>query len=271
MWLIIVATIVVFLSLLLLVRKYIKRKVESATIELNPEVEEKTLLAKKKGVIRLEIQSGKHKLWANWLENGKDFPSIIIFHGNGESLSDWVETQLLLLEIGFNSFVFDYTGFGSSAGKPSVDILNQNAISAWNYFCEISNVNASRIAVGHSLGAAILLGSVINFNPKPDRLIVHAPFSTAREIAVHFGSAKKSWIWMMPDIWNNKKIVKKISNHIPIDIFHSKADQKIPFTMSEKISSHNGSARLHLMEEFDHNAVYEDPKIEFWKKILRIG
>ena len=244
---------IVFVISIYLIRKYIKRKVESGTIELNPEVEGKTLLAKEKGILRLEIQSGKHKLWANWLENSKDSLSIIIFHGNGESLSDWVETQLLLLELGFNSFVFDYTG------------------SAWNCFCEISNANSSRIALGHSLGAAILLGSVSRFNPKPDRLIVHAPFSTAREIAVHFGSAKKSWVWMMPDVWNNKKNVKKISNHIPIDIFHSKADQKIPFTMSKKISSHNGSAKLHLINNFGHNAVYEDPQIEFWKKILRIG
>jgi len=267
---IILAIVVVFVISIYLIRKYIKRKVESGTIELNPEVEGITLLAKEKGILRLEIQSGKHKLWANWLENGKDSPSIIIFHGNGESLSDWVETQLLLLELGFNSFVFDYTGFGSSEGKPSVDILNQNAISAWNYFCKISNANSSRIAVGHSLGAAILLGSVSRFNPKPDKIIIHAPFSTAREIAVHFGSAKKSWVWMMPDVWNNKKNVKKISNHIPIDIFHSKADQKIPFTMSEKITSHNGSAKLHLINNFGHNAVYEDPQIEFWKKILNI-
>ena len=268
MGLIILVIIVVLLSLLHFTRQYIKRKVESSTIELNPELEEKTLLAQKKGILRLEIESGKHKLWANWLENGKDSPSVVIYHGNGESLSDWVEAQLLLRDLGFNSFVFDYTGFGSSEGKPSVDILNQNAISAWNYFCEISSVNSARIAIGHSLGAAILFGSALHFKPKPDRLIVHAPFSTAKEIAVHFGTAKKSWVWMMPDVWNNIKNIKKISNQIPIDIFHSKADQKIPFIMSEKISAHNGSSRVHIMDEFGHNAVYEDPQIGFWKKIL---
>lgn len=271
MWLIIFTAFVAFIGSIYFIRKYIKRKVESATIELNPELEEKIHLANKKGLLRLEIESGKHNLWAHWLENDKESPSIIIYHGNGESLSDWVETQLLLLELGYNSLVFDYAGFGSSEGKPTVDVLNQNAISAWNYFCEISNLNSSRIVLGHSLGAAILLGSVNRFNPMPDKIIIHAPFSTAREIAVHFGSAKKSWVWMMPNVWNNKKNVKKISKRIPIDIFHSKADQKIPFTMSQKISSCNGSARLHLMDDFGHNAVYEDPQIEFWKKILRIG
>lgn len=270
MWLIFLALIVVFSSSILLIRKYIKGKVESGTIELNPEVDEKTVLAKNNGILRLEIKSGKHKIYANWMEDVRDSPSIIIYHGNGESLSDWVDCQLFLDKLGFNSFVFDYTGFGSCRGKPTVDILNQNAISAWNYFCEISNANSPRIVIGHSLGAAILLGSVMQFNPKPDKIILHAPFSTAREIAVHFGSAKKSWVWMMPDVWNNKKNIKKISNQIPIDIFHSKVDQKIPFSMSEEVSYHNRYVNLNLLENYGHNAVYENPQIGFWKKILHV-
>ncbi len=249
-------------------RQYIKRKVESGTIELNKEVEEKTRLAERKGIKRLIIGAGNYKMYANWKENGKDSPSIIIYHGNGESLSDWVDTQILLNELGYNSFVFDYSGFGSSRGKPSVGILNQNAIAAWKYFCTISNSDAPKIAIGHSLGAAVLLEAVSRFTPAPDKLIVHAPFSTAREIAVHFGSAKKSWVWIMPDIWNNKKCIKRLSNRISIDIFHSKADQKIPFAMSMMIAKHNKSVNLHLMEEYGHNAIYEDPEAGFWKKIL---
>lgn len=204
------------------------------------------------------------------MENGVASPSILIFHGNGESLSDWVDTQILLNDMGYNSFVFDYTGFGSSKGKPSVDILNQNAIAAWTYFCQISNPDLERIAIGHSLGAAILLGSVSRFTPDPDKLIVHAPFSTAREIAVHFGTAQRSWVWMMPNVWNNIKSIKRLSNRIPIDVFHSKADQKIPYKMSEKIVSNNAPVKLHLMDDYGHNAVYENPTIGFWKKILHI-
>jgi pimeloyl-ACP methyl ester carboxylesterase len=268
-WVVIAGLVIISISVFL-IRKYIKRKVETGTIELNPEVEERTKLADQRGIHRLQFKSGKHKLYANWMENGKNSPSIIIYHGNGESLSDWIDTQILLNGLGYNSFVFDYTGFGSSKGKPSVDILNQNAVAAWEYFCEISNSDSPKITIGHSLGAAVLLGSVSRFTPDPDKVIVHAPFSTAREIAVHFGSAKKSWVWMMPDVWNNNKCIKKLSNRVSIDIFHSKVDQKIPYTMSEKLATHNESVNLHLLDEYGHNAVYEDPKVGFWKKILHI-
>ena len=271
MFLAIIIVVAILISTVFFIRNYIKRKVESGTIELNPEVEEKIKLADQKGIQRLEFNSGKHTLYGNWFENGKDSPSIIIFHGNGESLSDWVDTQLLLNELKYNSFVFDYTGFGSSKGKPTVGILNRNAIAAWQFFCNISNSDSHRIAIGHSLGAAILLGSVSRFTQIPQKLILHAPFSTAREIAVHFGSAKKSWVWMMPDVWNNSKSIKRLSNRIYIDIFHSRADQKIPYTMSEKLAPHNKSVNLHLLEKYGHNAVYEDPQIDFWKKILQLN
>ena len=270
MMIIIIAIAAILIGSVIIIRILIKKKVESATIELNPEVVAKTKLASKKGIQRLEIDAGKYKLFANWLENGTGSSSIIIYHGNGESLSDWVDTQILLNELGYNSFVFDYTGFGSSKGKPSVGILNENAVSAWKYFCDISNSDSPKIAVGHSLGAAVLLGSVSRFSPAPDKLIVHAPFSTAREIAVHFGSARKSWVWMMPDVWNNNKHLKRLSNRFPIDIFHSRADQKIPYTMSKKLAAHNKSVNLHLLEDCGHNDVYEDPKTGFWKKILGI-
>jgi pimeloyl-ACP methyl ester carboxylesterase len=267
---VILAVVVILISSVFFIRRYIKRKVESGTIELNPELEEKIKLAEQKGIQRLEINSGKQKLFANWLENGEGSPSIIIYHGNGESLSDWIDTQILLNGLGYNSFVFDYTGFGSSKGIPSVGILNQNALAAWSYFCELSNSDSPRIAIGHSLGAAILLGSVSQFTPDPDKLIVHAPFSTAREIAVHFGSAKKSWVWMMPDVWNNNKSIKRLANRISIDIFHSRADQKIPYIMSEKLATESRAVNLCLLEEYGHNVVYENPQIAFWKKILSI-
>jgi alpha-beta hydrolase superfamily lysophospholipase len=268
-WLIIVV-VGILISSIFIIRKYIKRKVESGTIELNPEVEEKTKLAEQKGIQRLEIDSGKYTMFANWKENGKGSPSIIIYHGNGESLSDWVDTQILLNEMGYNSFVFDYTGFGSSKGKPTIGVFNRNAIAAWEYFCKISSSESPKIAIGHSLGAAILLGSIPLLTPSPDNLVLHAPFSTAREIALHFGTAKKSWVWMMPDVWNNNKCIKRVSNHFPIDIFHSKADQKIPYRMSEELATHNKSVNLHLLEDYGHNAVYEDPQRGFWKKILGI-
>jgi len=267
MWVIILSIIIALVLIIIYVRNAIKQKVEKSTIELNPENPEKTLLANENGIERLEIKSGKNKIFANWLGHRQNSDSIIIFHGNGESLSDWIETQLLLNELGYNSFVFDYAGFGSSTGTPSIEILNQNAISAWSTFYKVSNRNNSRIAVGHSLGAAVLLGSVNSFQTSPDKLIIHAPFSSAREIAVHFGTAKKQLVWIMPDVWNNKRNIKKIKNLSP-HIVHSKSDKKVPYTMSEDIIKCNPGANLLLIEGFEHNDIYEDPKKDLWAHIL---
>ena len=76
---------------------------------------------------------------------------------------------------------------------------------------------------------------------------------------------------MMPDIWNNNKRIKRLSDRISIDLFHSIADQKIPYTMSEKLANYNHYVNFHMLEGYGHNAVYEAPKAEFWKKILSIN
>ena len=61
MLLVIVVGVVLLIGSVFFIRKYIKAKVESGTIELNPEVEEKIRLAEQKGIQRLEINSGKLK------------------------------------------------------------------------------------------------------------------------------------------------------------------------------------------------------------------
>jgi len=140
-----------------------------------------------------------------------------------------------LRDLGYNSFVFDYTGFGSSEGVPSVETLDDNAKDAWSKFCELSNETSSRIAFGHSLGSAVLLGSVNTYSSAPNNLIIHAPFSSAREIAVHLGTADRSWAWILPDMWNNTENIQDLPT-TKICIVHSKSDEITPYRMSLKIS-----------------------------------
>jgi hypothetical protein len=87
--------------------------------------------------------------------------------------------------------VFDYSGFGSSTGVPLVETLNGNAKDAWDKLYELITKSENRIAFGYSLGSAVLLGSVNEYSSVPNTIIVHAPFSSAREIAIELGTADR--------------------------------------------------------------------------------
>lgn len=256
-----------FLSAIYISRLYIKAKVEEMTFELFEEDQEQIHFAKKSGIQRVSFDSKGSTLYANWSVHGESSPSIFILHGNGETLSDWVETQVFLDGLGYNTFVFDYSGFGSSEGVPTVETLDVDTKNAWSKFCDLSSNSSPRIAFGHSLGAAVLLGSVNTYSKVPDNLIIHAPFSSAREIAVHLGTADESWAWILPDMWNNVENIHNIPTK-NICIVHSKSDEITPYKMSVKISEQNKDANLLLIDGYNHNSLYKSPNRKFWNEVL---
>src|SRR4051812_23449973 len=66
------------------------------------------------------IQSGSRAL-RSFLVRAQDktAPALLIFHGNGESISNWVSALSLLQREGITTMVFDYSGFGDSDGPPT--------------------------------------------------------------------------------------------------------------------------------------------------------
>jgi uncharacterized protein len=261
--------IVILMLAIPIFRNYVKHRVEEKTFRLSPENTEHTNLALREGIQRITIPAGDHEIFAHWSEIDGQAPSLFILEGNGENISDWAEAQLLLRKMGYNTFIFDYAGFGSSTGKPTVNTLEQDAILAWKKFCSISHPERPRIAIGHSLGAAVLLSSVKAYDPLPDRLVLHAPFSSARDIAVHLGTASPYLARIIPDIWNNKSNIQKMT--IPTCILHSKADEKTPWQMSRAIASHNHSATLIVLDNYQHNDLFNQPDSTLWKQIIQCG
>ncbi|MCH2229201.1 MAG: alpha/beta hydrolase [Crocinitomicaceae bacterium] len=257
----------VLISAFYISRIYIKAKIEEMTFELFDEDQESIKLAKDSGIQRVSFDSNGNTLYANWSVKDESYPSIFIVHGNGETLSDYVLTQLFLAESGYNTFVFDFSGFGSSEGVPTVEKLDEDAKNAWSKFCELSSKSSQQIAFGHSLGCAILLSSVNTYSTVPDDIIIHAPFSSAKEIAVHIGNADESWAWILPDVWNNLENIQTIPTN-NICVVHSVLDQVTPYKMSAEIAAQNKNSKLLLIDGYQHNSLYEPKKRKFWSEVL---
>jgi hypothetical protein len=102
------------------VRSYKLKNLEKIIFTLVPE---KELAADSLPSQRIKIDLMDHVLYANWFSAGSTAPAFFILHGNGEMLSDWRSLQGYLLKKGYSSFVFDYSGFGSSNGIPTFEGL----------------------------------------------------------------------------------------------------------------------------------------------------
>lgn len=240
------------------------KKIEPKIFALYPE---KKFTNDNLPVERIKLELNGRTLYANWVSNDSKAPAFFILHGNGETLSDWRPLQAYLLSKGYSSFVFDYTGFGSSTGKPSISRLNEDAIEAYRKFATLTFNTKERIAFSHSLGGSVLLETANKFKPLPNKVVTHAAFTTLREIGVEKKIFADSVKASYPDVWNGYKNVKKLKS--PLYIIHSNADKTIPIWMGEALAKSGGKKVKFLkLEDTKHNVVYEDPTDKTWKNIF---
>ena len=94
-----------------------------------------------------------------WFVPGRTDTTILWFHGNGSNLSHPGRVEHIKLlhdRLGVSFFIFDYRGYGRSAGRPSEPGLYQDAQDAFAYLRSREDVNPERIVYyGKSLGGAV--------------------------------------------------------------------------------------------------------------------
>lgn len=193
--------------------------------------------------------------------------AILIFHGNGEAISDWSRVQALLHDAGLSSMVFDYSGFGNSTGEPSVAHLREDSLAAYRAFVQNLPAAQARYVIGHSLGNAVMLDVLPALQPKPTGVVVHAGFTSAREMAIQTGLAAPWLASFLPNLWDNEAAMAK---NVPIAlVMHSDADEVIPQEMGVRLAAAAGPRahflRLHALK---HDSLYQESTPQEWRPII---
>lgn len=214
--------------------------------------------------------SGDRELHARFVPAARpDAPALMVCHGDNETLSDWLPVQAMLAESGIASYVFDYSGYGRSSGRPSVRHLRQDATTAYRQFLAAAPAASRRVVLGHSLGSGILLDVARHFAPQPDGYVIAAGFSSARRAAVQTGRVPAWAAWLLPDPWDNAARASRLER--PLLVVHSRADAVIAHGHAERVAA----AARHLHRLVMHDAMPHDAAIEpdhlaaFWAPIVR--
>ena len=130
------------------------------------------------------------------------------------------------------SFMFDYSGFGFSEGKPTRVHVLADALAALDYIKTRQDVNNTKLVIyGQSLGGH--LSAVVAAKRENDisGLVIEGAFSSHKDIGGHmvpfFGKLF---------VKQGYSAIKSIKNfHKPLLVIHSTEDQTIPFYMGKKI------------------------------------
>jgi fermentation-respiration switch protein FrsA (DUF1100 family) len=192
--------------------------------------------------------------------------AVLIFHGRGETIADWVKVQKYLHSHCVSSLVFDYAGHGHSTGVGTVDHLNEDAVAADTFFLAAFQSASRRCLLSHSLGGGPMLFAATQPSAHPDCVVAANPFSSLREMAA-LGGMPKAQVWAISDVWDNVDRVKQLD--APLLWVASRADTTIPIALGEEVYEAKPERKASVtLDGFSHNAIYLDTPDAIWTPIL---
>lgn len=159
--------------------------------------------------------------------------TVIHLHGNAQNMSahwrfaEWLPRQ------GYNLFVFDYRGYGTSQGSPDLDGVLADSIAAIDYARHRPDSTPDRLIVyGQSLGGTNAIGAVVKGSRQGIRaLIVESTFSSYSQIA---HDKVPGAGWLMSDRHSADRLIDQIAP-IPLLLVHGNQDKVIHHRHSEKL------------------------------------
>lgn len=195
--------------------------------------------------------------------------TVLMCHGNGGNIGDRLHPINLFHELGLNVLIFDYRGYGESAGKPSEEGTYQDARAAWQYLTEKRNTPPDKIVVyGRSLGGAVAAYLAERITPAacaapaacavPAALILEATFTSIPDMGA------KIYPWLPIRLlcrYRYNSLTRLEHIHCPVLIAHSRDDEMVPFEHGRKLfaAAHEPKTFFELTGNHNEGEVLTSP------------
>jgi pimeloyl-ACP methyl ester carboxylesterase len=173
-------------------------------------------------------------LGARWhLFDAKD-PTILAFHGNGETVSDYDDIADAWHRVGLNLFIVDYRGYGWSGGAPTMRSLYEDPAKIAQFF--LKELGAKKSGDGAHPSRPLLFGRSLGSSPasriavtrKADfrALILESGFGEVKPLLELFGIDVGDLHAEANRLFSNVELLKRLQ--LPVLILHGSDDQLLP-------------------------------------------
>ncbi len=180
--------------------------------------------------------------------------TVVWFHGNAGNISHRVENiKLLHDKVRVNIFIFDYRGYGRSAGSASEQGIYEDSVAALTLVQNRLGVEAKNLILfGQSLGAAV--ATEMAGRCRCQGLILEAPFTSIRDMA------KTVFPFLPVGLLLQTKfdVVETIARvNVPLLVLHGDRDDVVPFEQGRKVfSTAHAPKEFYTIAGATHNDTY---------------
>jgi fermentation-respiration switch protein FrsA (DUF1100 family) len=174
---------------------------------------------------------------------------VLFFHGNAGNISHRLDSIGTFHQLGLDTLIIDYRGYGQSTGKTSEQGTYLDAQAAWNYLVDERGIPADQIIIfGRSLGGAI--GAWLGAQNTPAAMIIESSFSSGVDMA------RRLYPFLPVRLITrlHYPVVEYASRlECPVLVVHSRNDEIIPFEMGQSIYEAVRQRKSFLELRGDHN------------------
>ncbi|PXW88867.1 hypothetical protein C8R34_10613 [Nitrosomonas sp. Nm84] len=189
--------------------------------------------------------------------------TVLFFHGNAGNISHRLDYLTMFKQLGYNTLLLDYRGYGQSSGTPSESGTYLDAQAAWHYLTETQGIAPAQIVLyGESLGGAV--AAWLAAREKPGLLVLASTFTSVPNLAAEiYPFLPVRWITRFQ--YNTLESLQSVT--CPVLIAHSPQDEIIPFAHGQQLFQAASEPKQFLTLEGGHNTgfIFMQPE---WVKSL---
>jgi fermentation-respiration switch protein FrsA (DUF1100 family) len=263
-WTILAAAVLIYGSILLLLRVYESRLVyfpgrERILLPPSPSL--------RLPVERVQFRTVDGVDLVGWSIPAKPVSPwwLLICHGNAGNLSEFGRPSHYagLSRLGLNLLAFDYRGYGESDGAPSEAGLYRDADAAYRYLTEDLGVPAERIVIfGHSLGSAVAI-DLASRVPSAG-LIVEGGFTSALDR----GQELYPYIpvrWIAVSRFSSLEKIPRVA--VPKLFLHAVRDEVIPLAHGRRLYQAASEPKTFVELQGGHGDAFEADSARYFGAI----
>ena len=178
-------------------------------------------------------------------------PTVVHFHGNGETLRTLLPFGVELHRSGLGVLLVEYRGYGSSPGEPTEAGLYLDAKAALDALDRDGVPSARVVLSGTSLGTGV--AAEMAARGRGARLVLMTPYTSIPRLARRFAPFLPTG-WIIDDRFDTLSKAPRLL--LPVLIIHGDADEVVPYAMGQELAAAIPGARLITVPGGHHNDLF---------------
>jgi hypothetical protein len=186
--------------------------------------------------VRYAADDGVH-LASWWVPaRGPRHRTLVYFHGNGATASDFGPWAEVLADRGTDVLLAEYRGYGQSEGAPTARGIERDAEAAIHYLLDERHASPSELIVeGHSLGGAAAITALAGPASGAAGGVIESTFTSLHDMASVIVGLPLTRL--LPDAYALDSAARAPTIRSRILHVHGDHDEVIPFALGQRLGA----------------------------------